>query len=70
MSKMGDPVGRACLIPDNEDRYLMCSDGIKLVIDEDKNDKYFIIKAINAEEFRRKIERSATGSTRNKFGYP
>ena len=27
MSKMGDPVGRACLIPDNEDRYLMCSDG-------------------------------------------
>lgn len=67
MSKMGDPVGRACLIPDNEDRYLMCSDGIKLVIDEDKNDKYFIIKAINAEEFRRKIERSATGSTRKRI---
>ena len=32
LSKMGDPVGRACLIPDEHNRYVMCSDGIRLVI--------------------------------------
>lgn len=67
MSKMGDPVGRACLIPEYEDRYLMCSDGIRVVVDEDKNDKYFILTIINAEEFRRKIEQVATGSTRKRI---
>jgi type I restriction enzyme S subunit len=30
LSKMGDPVARACIIPDFHKRYLMCSDGIRL----------------------------------------
>lgn len=68
ISKMGDPVGRACLIPENEDRYLMCSDGIRLVVDECKNDKYFIFTIINDTKFRAKIERNSTGSTRKRIG--
>src|SRR5690554_3710423 len=42
LSKMGDPVGRACLIPDNHPRYVMCSDGIRLVVDQEKFSKYFV----------------------------
>ena len=34
LSKMGDPVARACSIPDTETRWVMGSDGIRLVVDE------------------------------------
>ena len=68
MSKMGDPVGRACLIPEGEERYVMCSDGIRLAINEKKYDKYFIYSLINHNSFRSVIERTATGSTRKRIG--
>ncbi len=68
MSKMGDPVGRACLIPDFHDRYVMASDGIRVVVDENKFDKYFIYTLINSSLFRTKIENSSTGSTRKRIG--
>lgn len=68
MSKMGDPVGRACLIPDFHDRYVMGSDGIRIVVDENKYDKYFIYLIINSKIFRSKVESSSTGSTRKRIG--
>ena len=68
MSKMGDPVGRACFIPNFHDRYVMCSDGIRLVVDEKKYDKYFIYTLINSNSFRSIVERTATGSTRKRIG--
>lgn len=68
MSKMGDPVGRACLIPDFHKRYVMSSDGIRIAVDEDKYDKYFIYLVINFKIFRSKVENSSTGSTRKRIG--
>lgn len=68
MSKMGDPVGRACLIPDKHTRYVMCSDGIRVVIDEEKYSKYFIYSLINSVQFRTLVEKTATGSTRKRIG--
>ncbi|MGR6872919.1 restriction endonuclease subunit S [Pseudomonas sp. HK3] len=68
ISKMGDPVGRACIIPDTHDRYVMCSDGIRLVVDEKLHSKYFIYCVINDNKFRSTIEKSATGSTRKRIG--
>jgi len=68
MSKMGDPVGRACIIPDFHDRYVMGSDGIRIVVDENKYDKYFIYLLINSKTFRTKVENSSTGSTRKRIG--
>ncbi len=68
MSKMGDPVGRACLIPDYHDRYVMCSDGIRIVVDEKIHVKYFIYSLINSSSFRATVERAATGSTRKRIG--
>ncbi len=68
LSKMGDPVGRACLIPDNCSRYVMCSDGIRLVVDEKIFSKYFIYILINSVQFRVLVEKTATGSTRKRIG--
>ncbi len=68
LSKMGDPVGRACLIPNNHKRYVMCSDGIRLAVDEKLYNKYFIYSLINSAQFRSMIENTATGSTRKRIG--
>jgi type I restriction enzyme S subunit len=68
LSKMGDPVARACLIPTQHDRYLMCSDGIRLAVDPNRFDNYFVFAQINAPDFRSKAENSSTGSTRKRIG--
>lgn len=68
LSKMGDPVGRACLIPNIHSRYVMCSDGIRLVVNEQKHSKYFIYTLINSASFRSLVDKTATGSTRKRIG--
>jgi type I restriction enzyme S subunit len=68
LSKMGDPVGRACIIPDFLKRSIMASDGIRLVVDEKKYSKYFIYSLINSKRIRSAIEKKATGSTRKRIG--
>ena len=68
LSKMGDPVGRACIIPEYLERSVMASDGIRLVVDEEKYSKYFIYSLINSKPIRRTIEKKATGSTRKRIG--
>ena len=68
LSKMGDPVGRACLIPNIHYRYIMCSDGIRLAVNKNKYSKYFIYLLINSVLFRSLVENTATGSTRKRIG--
>ena len=68
LSKMGDPVARACIIPDFHKRYLMCSDGIRLVVDNKLYDSYFIYVYINFSEFRIQAENASTGTTRKRIG--
>ena len=68
LSKMGDPVGRACIIPENINRCVMASDGIRLAVDEKKYSKYFIYSLINSIRIREAIEKKATGSTRKRIG--
>ncbi|MBX0358366.1 restriction endonuclease subunit S [Halobacillus sp. Nhm2S1] len=68
IAKMAEPVARACLIPDFNERYLMASDGIRLAVDEKKYDKYFIMNAINSPYFRKQAENNSTGTTRLRIG--
>lgn len=68
LSKMGDPVARACMIPISETRYLMASDGIRLVPDSSQYDSYFVLEYINYRIFRRLAIRHSTGSTRQRIG--
>ena len=68
ISKMGDPVGRACLIPSKLQRCVMASDGIRLVVDENKHSKYFIYSLLNSNRIRQAIDSKSTGSTRKRIG--
>lgn len=68
LSKMGDPVARACIIPSTNNRYLMCSDGIRLCVDKYRFDPAFIFFMINAPTFRSAAENASTGSTRKRIG--
>jgi type I restriction enzyme, S subunit len=68
LSKMGDPVARACITPSLRERYLMCSDGIRLAVDKRRFNPYFVYTAINAPAFRKKAEDAGSGSTRKRIG--
>jgi type I restriction enzyme S subunit len=68
ISKMAAPIARACIIPKNEKRYLMASDGIRLSIDKKKFNSRFVMETINHKRFRNIAELKATGSTRARIG--
>ncbi len=70
ISKMGDPVARACFIPDEAKRYLMASDGIRLVVNEKEFSKKFIHDYINSLYFRKRAFENSRGSTRLRIGLP
>ena len=65
LAKMS-PVGRCAIIPNDEERYLMCSDGIRLKVDSDKYDNKFIYHAINNVHFLRHVESKCSGTTRSR----
>lgn len=68
ISKMGDPVARACKMPSTDRRYIMASDGIRFVPDEENYSKDFIFFSINHPSFRKKALINSTGSTRKRIG--
>lgn len=68
ISKMGDPVGRACIIPNTYDRYVMCSDGIRFVTNCKGFNNNFMFQLINSKQIRTNIESKSTGSTRKRIG--
>lgn len=68
LSKMGDPVARAVIMPNLSPRYVMASDGIRLAINRGKFDTKFIHDTINSVPFRNQAELNSTGSTRKRIG--
>jgi type I restriction enzyme S subunit len=68
LSKMGDPVARACFVPEIDSRYLMASDGIRLAVNKKRFDKRFVHEYINSIYFRRRATEASTGSTRQRLG--
>lgn len=70
LSKMGDPVARVCYVPNTADRFVMASDGIRLVVDEKKFNKKFVHDYINSNNFRKRAITVSTGSTRQRIGLP
>lgn len=68
IAKMAHPVARACFIPEVDARYIMASDGIRLVVDEDQFDKRFVLQNINSTYFNKIAESNSTGTTRLRIG--
>jgi type I restriction enzyme S subunit len=67
LAKM-DPVARSCIIPNIHERFVMCSDGIRLSVDRKLFNRHFIFYFINLREFRCLAESKATGGTRKRIG--
>ena len=67
LAKMA-PVARCCIIPELDSRYVMCSDGIRLKVNQELYDNRFIYHALNSEHFMRYAETKSTGSTRGRIG--
>lgn len=68
LAKMADPVARACKIPEFDDRYVMCSDGIRLKVNPLKYDSTYCMYSINSDYFRKKAVEQSTGTTRLRIG--
>lgn len=68
IAKMAEPLARACILPDVEPFYLMCSDGIRLKLDEDHYDYSFYMNYINSNFFRKIAIDNAAGTTRLRIG--
>ncbi len=62
IAKMADPLARATIVPNYENKHLMASDGIRLSLNN-SNNAYFAVLNINNYRFRHSAERKATGST-------
>ena len=67
LAKMA-PVARCCKMPSFDDRYVMCSDGIRLSVDSDKFINEFIYQALSSKSFRDEAEAKSTGTTRARIG--
>lgn len=68
LSKMGDPVARGCFIPNSQERFLMASDGIRIVPDRSNFNDYYLLSFINHDIFRKQAIKASTGSTRQRIG--
>ncbi|WP_291403860.1 restriction endonuclease subunit S [Daejeonella sp.] len=68
LSKMGDPVARGCFIPNEDKRYLMASDGIRVLPDSSRVDSFYLLSFINYSIFRTEAVKISTGSTRQRIG--
>ena len=67
LAKMA-PVARCCKIPKGVDRYVMCSDGIRLSVDKEKYNTEFVFQALSSKYFRKIAEAQSTGTTRARIG--
>jgi type I restriction enzyme, S subunit len=69
IAKMAEPLARACIIPNNEEkRYLMCSDGIRLKVNDSEYNSKYVFFYINSDLFRKQAEAKGTGTTRLRIG--
>ncbi|HCG2310212.1 TPA: restriction endonuclease subunit S [Staphylococcus aureus] len=68
IAKMADPIARAAIVPNNNGKYLMASDGIRLSVDTLNFNTKFILECINRKSFRKKVEDNSSGSTRMRIG--
>jgi len=68
IAKMADPVARACIVPNFDDRYLMASDGIRLEVNTNLYNVKFVEYALNSKYFRHQAELNSSGSTRLRIG--
>jgi type I restriction enzyme S subunit len=63
---MAEPLARAALVPEIEDKYLIVADLIKLR-PATTIDSYYLLSFINFSDFRKEADRLSTGTTRTRI---
>lgn len=67
ISRMADPIGRACIVPRLPFRAVTAVDVSILRVDESVADSRFITHACNSKLVRSRIDKAARGTTRNRI---
>ncbi|WP_270940589.1 restriction endonuclease subunit S [Romboutsia lituseburensis] len=66
IAKMAAPVARATIVPENEEKYVIVADCIKISVDDSINTNY-VMRCINSPRINEIAERLAKGSTRKRI---
>jgi type I restriction enzyme S subunit len=67
ISRMADPIGRSCLIPDLDMRIIAAVDCTIVRIDLQKHDPFFWLQLTNSSHWRQLVISKAGGSTRQRI---
>lgn len=64
ITKLGDPLGEACVVPSHLEKGVIVADIVRARIDEMMLNKMFIIYAINSESCQNQFKKATKGTTR------
>ena len=67
IARMPDPIGRACIFPEDMGRCVTVVDICIVRPDSEKIDNRWLMHLINSERFRNQIDRHVTGTTRQRI---
>lgn len=64
LAKLGDPVGKTCLIPDSFKFGIVVSDVVRIRVNKQYADKYFVVELLNSYSSRNQLYLDVIGTTR------
>ena len=67
ITKLGDPIAQACVVPDMFEKYMIVADCVRLRVDKKIADPYFVQYVINSRIIRRQALAKAKGTTRKRI---
>jgi len=67
IARMPEPIGRACIIPSNEEKMITAVDCCIARVDPEINSNKFLMLLLNSKDFLHKANQLASGSTRQRI---
>jgi type I restriction enzyme S subunit len=64
ISKLGAPLGKACIAPESTGEGIVLADIVRVRVDENSHDKDFIVYQLNSEDISIQLRALTTGATR------
>ncbi|MEY8765359.1 restriction endonuclease subunit S [Francisella salimarina] len=66
ITKLGEPLGKSCIVPDNLERGIIVADIIRVRVDSSKSKNKYIMYAINSAIAINQFSENSMGSTRQR----
>lgn len=64
LAKLGDPIGKTCIVPDYFERGIVVADVVRIRLDNEIADKWYTVYALNSILCELQFRRQKTGTTR------